>query len=182
MAKNQLSFYATKADLESLLRTVESKYLLQFVVTGLFDSPNIGRMQSLLAAPDLGHLAVGDINHAPGYLVASREIRIKVEPVPQRRGGVKYAVDQLANPTTIAFRPGGSFGERCLIAGQVGTTSDNSRSLELFQAFSKEVRNQFAKIKSFYVGKEAGRLLNKGWRLTANAKSPPLFDLRCDQM
>jgi ATP phosphoribosyltransferase regulatory subunit HisZ len=180
MAKNQLSFFATKADVESLLRAVESKRQLQFVLTGLFDSPNVEKMQSLLAARNLGHMDVGDANQRAGYLVASREISIEVRPVPQQRGGVKYAVDQLANPTTIAFRPGGSFGERCLIAGEVGTTSDNPNSLELFQAFSKEVRHQFAKIKPFYVGKEAGELLDKGWRLTTNAKSPTLYDLKRD--
>jgi hypothetical protein len=180
MAKNQLSFFATKADLESLLRTIESKRQLQFVVTGVFDSSNVEPMQSLLAARNLGHMDVGDANQAAGYLVASREIAIEVRPVPQHRGGVKYAVDQLANPTTIAFRPGGSFGEKCLIAGQVGTASDNPSSLELFHTFSKEVRHQFTKVKSFYVGKEAGELLDKGWRLTANTKSPGLYDLKRD--
>lgn len=180
MAKNQLSLFATKADLESLLRTLESKRQLQFVATGLLDSPRVEPMESVLAVRDLGRMDVGDANQSACYLVASREIFIEVRPVPQQRGGVKYAVDQLANPTTIAFRPGGSFGERCLIAGQVGTASDNPSSHELFQVFSKEVRHQFAKVKSFYVGKEAGELLDKGWRLTANAKSPTLYDLKRD--
>lgn len=180
MAKNQLSFFATKADLESLLRAVESKQQLQFLVTGLFDSPAVAPMQSLLAVRNLGRMDVGDPNHAAGYLVASRESSIEVRPVPQHRGGVKYAVDQLANPKTIAFRPGGSFGETCLIAGQAGTAYDNPSSLELFHTFSKEVRRQFTKIKSFYVGKEASELLDKGWRLTINAKSPALYDLKRD--
>ena len=180
MAKNQLSFFATKADLESLLRTVESKQQLQFVATGLFDSPDIEPMQSLLATPNLGHLSVADHNQGPCYLVASREVFIKVRAVPQRRGGVKYAVDQQENPKTIALRPSGSFGETCLIDGQVGTISDDPISLELFRLFTKEIRYQFTKINEFYVGKEAGELLDKGWRLTANAKSPALYDLKRD--
>ena len=180
MTKNQLSFFATKDDLESLLRTVESERPLQFVVAGLFDSLNVEPLESLLDAPNLGSVTVGDANHEPGYLVATRGITIEVRPVPQRRGGVKYAVDQLTNPKTIAFRPGGTFGATCLIAGQVGTASDDPSSLELFQLFSKQTRHRFTKIKSFYVGKEAGELLNKGWRLTANAKSPALYDLKRD--
>ena len=180
MAKNQISFFATKSDLESLLRAIESKRQLLFVTTGLFDSPRVEPMESVLAARDLGRIDVGDANQSACYLVANREIAVEVRSVPQKSGGVKYSVDQLANPRTIAFRPSGSFGERCLIAGQVGTASDNPSSLELFQMFSKEVRNQFAKIKSFYVGKEAGELLDKGWRLTANAKSPTLYDLKRD--
>ena len=180
MAKNQLSFFATKADLESLLRTVESERQLQFVETGLFDSPKLEPMHSLVGAPKLGNLSTGDHNHGPCYLVACREISIEVRPVPQRRGGIKYAVDQQANPKTIAFRPSGAFGENCLIDGQAGTVSDDSSSLELFQLFSKELRRQFTKVSEFYVGKEAGELLDKGWRLTANAKSPTLYDLKRD--
>src|SRR5438552_12252205 len=159
MSRNQLSFFATIADLDSLIRRVESARRLHYALTGLFDSPNPVTVQCLLDAPNSGCGAVGDVNQSPGYLVAGREISIEVRPVPQRRGGVKYAVDQNANPKTIAFRPGGVFGESCLIAGQVGTTSDDPSSLDLFQSFSKEIRHQFTKIRSFYVGKEAGELL-----------------------
>jgi hypothetical protein len=150
------------------------------VVAGLFDSPNVEPQESLLGNPNLGSMTVGDANHEADYLVFTRGISIEVRPVPQRRGGIKYAVDQLANPKTIAFRPGGAFGQACLIAGQVGTASDDPNSLELFQLFSKQTRHQFAKIKSSFVGKEAGELLDKGWRLTANAKSPTLYDLKRD--
>ncbi len=180
MPKNQLSFFATKGDLESLLRAVESEQPLQFVVAGLFDSPNIQPMESLLGASNLGSVAGGDANHEPAYLVAGRGIPIEVRPVPQRRGGVKYAVDQLANPKTIAFRTGGVFGKTCLIAGDMGTASDDPSSLELFRLFSKQPRHRFTKIKSFYVGREAGELFDKGWRLTANAKAPSLYDLKRD--
>ena len=180
MARNQQSFFATKADLELLLQEVESERQLQFVETGLFDSPSIEPIHSLLAAPSLGILSVGDHNQAPCYLVASRDISIVVRPVPQRCGGTKYAVDQQENPKTIAFRPSGAFGENCLIDGQLGTISDGPRSLELLQLILKEMRRQFAQVKEFYVGKEAGDLLDKGWRLTANVKSPALYDLKRD--
>ena len=180
MATNQLSFFATKADLELLLRAIESEQSLQFMTTGLFESSKVEPMQSLVSAPGLGHLFAGDHNQGACYLVASRETSIEVRPVPQRRGGIKYAVDQQANPKTIAFRPSGAFGENCLIDGQVGTIADDPDSLELFQLFSKEIRRQFTKIKGFYVGKEAGELMDKGWRLTANAKSPALYDLKPD--
>lgn len=181
MAKNQLSFFATKADLESLLRPLETERRLQFALAGLFDSPDFQPMPSLLVATNLGKPGVADANQSPAYLVAPCETSIEARPVPQRGGGSKYALDQLANPTAIAFRPGGSCGEQCLIAGQVGTASDHASSLELFHAFTKELRRQFTKIKSFYVGKEAGELLDKGWRLTNNAKSPALYDLKRDR-
>lgn len=180
MTNNQLSFFATKDDLESLLRKVESEQRLQFVLTGLSDSPSVAPILSLLGVASLGRLSAGDHNQGPCYLVASRAISIEARPVAQRRGGVKYAMDQQANPKTIAFRPSGAFGENCLIDGQAGTTSDDPASLALFQSFRKEIQRQFAKVKQFYVGKEAGELLDKGWRLTANVKSPTLYDLKRD--
>lgn len=163
--------------MESVLRPLESARRLQFALAGMFDSPNFQSTTSLLVAPNLGIVLVGDANQSPVYLVVSREISIKVRPVPQLNGGSKYAFDQLANPTTITFRPSGSFGELCLISGQLGTTSADPRSLELFKQFSKEIRHRFTKIKSFYIGKEASELLDRGWRLTSNVKSPALFDL-----
>jgi hypothetical protein len=92
---------------------------------------------------------------------------------------VRYAVDQLANPKTVVLQPGGQF-EGCIIAGQLGTVSDDPTSLELFRFISKQVRRLFTKVKAFYVGKEASELLGRGWRLTANVKAPPLYDLKRD--
>ena len=180
MARNQRSFFATKADLKFLLQEVESERQLQFVETGLFDSPSIEPILSLHGVPNLGNLSVGDHNQGPCYLVAGQDISIVVRPVPQRRGDTKYAVDQQENPSTIAFRPSGAFGDNCLIDGQIGTISDDPSSLELFQLFRKEMRRQFAKVNEFYVGREAGELLDKGWRLTANVKSPVIYDLKRD--
>src|SRR5690242_12457732 len=154
MARNQQSFFATKADLESLLRIVESEGKLQFVETGLFDSPDVQPIRSLLGVPGLGHLLVGDHNQGPCYRVANEVVPITSRPVPQRRGGMKYAVDQDGNPKTIAFRPSGTFGDNVLIDGQVGTVSDNPSSLALFHLFRNEMRRQFTKVQEFYVGEE----------------------------
>ena len=166
--------------MESLLQNVESKHQLQFVETGLFDFPKIEPIHSLLSVPNLGILEAGDHNQGPCYLVAAREISIEIRPVIQRRGGIKYAVDQQANSKTIAFRPSGSFHDTCLIDGQVGTISNDPSSLELFKVFHNEIGRQFKKTMEFYVGKEAFELLENGWRLTGNVKSPTLYDLKRD--
>jgi hypothetical protein len=180
MTRNQISFFATKADLEAFLRSVESKWQPQFVETGLFDSPKVERVYSLASASSLGVLSAGDHNQGPCYLIAPREVNIGVRSVPQRRGGIKYAVDQEDNPRTIVFRPSGIFNGCCLIDGQMGTISSDVISLELFQSFRKEMHLRFDRVKDFLVGKEAGELLDSGWRLTANEKSPVLYDLRRD--
>lgn len=178
MKRNQLNFFATKADLESLLRAVESQRQLQYVVAGMFDSPDIVAVSSLLDNPNLGQTTVGDAMQTVCYVVTSREAAIEVRPVPQRRGGIRYAIDQAVNPATITLRPGGAYGNICLLAGQMGTISEDPSSLNLYRAFSKEARKQFEKIGPYYVGKEAAELLDKGWRLTTGVKSPTLYDLR----
>lgn len=180
MAASQKQFFATSSDLRSLLRSVESKRPLQYVLTGLFDVPEIKKVESLADARDLGSVASGDPNHEAKYLVADRDTTIKIEIIPQRRGGVKYALDQRANPKTIAFQPAGRFEEGVLIAGHVSTISGDPDSSTLFRLFGNELQRQCSKVKSYYVGEEAEALLDRGWRLTSNAKSPTLYDLRRD--
>lgn len=177
MARNQISFFATKDDLSALLQAVKSERPLQFVAGGMFDEPpDVKTNQSLLGSMNLESSAKAEAI----YLLFALGTPIEIRCVEQRRGGVKYAVDQLANPTTVVLRPGGQFNERCLLAGQLGTASDDPSSLALFHAISKHIKRLFTKIKTFYVGKEASELLDNGWRFTTNAKTPPLYDLRRD--
>lgn len=88
-----------------------------------------------------------------------------------------YAVDQVNNPQTIALQTGGRHGEYQLIAGQIGTVGNGAQSDELYAIFAKNIRKQFEKIKSFYVGPEAVSMLDAGIRLSATPKSPQAYDL-----
>lgn len=178
MSRNQVSFYATKGDLQALLLAIEAQRPLQFVAAGLFDSPSVEGRESLLDEPDIGTLTSGDPNHERRFLIADREVSISVREVPQRRGGVKYAVDQQSNPKTVAFVPGGSFGPSFLLAGQVGTISADPSSINLYESIRSEIRRMFTKIKTAYVGPEAEALLDAGWRLTASSKTPAIYDLK----
>jgi hypothetical protein len=175
MKRYQVNIFATKADLESLLRIIEAKQELQFVRTGLFDV--VQNREVTLFGSNLGIAVSGDNNQEATYLVANRSECIQCRTVPQRSGDIKYAIDQQTNSRTIVFRPSGVFGEGCLIAGYIGTISTDPVAIALFQSFSREIKHQFKKIKSFYVGKEAEALLAKGWRLTSNIKSPLSYDL-----
>jgi len=166
MSKNLTPFFATEKDLSQLLKHVVAARSLQFVAGGLFDSPTLQSMP-FLSKPD----------PTTNYLVAERDLTIEVRAIIQKSGGQKFAVDQLANPKTIAIRPGGLIDEHCLIAGQVGTASDDQTARNLFKLFTSEMRKRFFKIKSYYVGEEAAQLLDNGVRLTTNPKSQVLYDL-----
>ena len=171
-------FFATRSDLLSLFERVEAKASLHYVRTGLFDNKSMKRIVSARYIEHLGIALVGDRNHVPSYLIINAKSRLDIREVPQRRGGVKYAVDQRKNPKSIALNPGGEFDGGAIIEGQVGTVSRDSDSLSLFTLVSKELKREFTIINGMYIGKEAIKAMDSGVRLTANVRSPPEYDLR----
>ena len=177
MKPNSTYSFATKADLESLLQEVEMAESLQYTRIQLADAQDFPTVSTLLGLPDLGRANEADINLTTAYLVARSGRPMEVRRVPQRSGGLKYALDQLSNPETIVFRPGGVFGDGCLLAGAVGTASAHPESMSLLKSFRVPLLRRFSRVKSFHLGKEALALWEAGWRLTTNARSPQIYDL-----
>ena len=177
MTTRRLEFFAVSPDLQELLFSIEATHRLQYVEAGLCDRQEVVPRESLADIPGLGIANHGDTNQETVFLVANRESVIHVRTVAQRKRGAKFAIDQVANPHTIVFRPGGRYAGSSVIAGQVGTTSGTAESKELFEVFAAEIRHRFEKVRSFYVGKGAGALLDSGCRLTASIKAPPVYDL-----
>lgn len=169
-------FFATSSDLRSIIVEVESKQQLRYCRAGMFDSPDVLMLPSGLEIPHLGLSLSGDQNLEPWWLVLLPGTDVTARAIPQRGGGTRYAIDQLSLPESLAFRPGGTFGE-CVIAGQAGMASDNPVSRLLFDLFSSEIRQHFRRIKSYFVGPDAERLLKKGCRLTSSVKSSRERDL-----
>jgi hypothetical protein len=93
-------------------------------------------------------------------------------------GGGRYAIDLLVNPKAVSMSTGGMLTDQQLIAGQIGTvaTSDTD-AVELYSLFARVIRKRFERVKSYYVGTEAARLLDDGVRLSATATSPQAYDL-----
>jgi hypothetical protein len=174
---SSIRFFATKRDLEELIAAAESRRPVKFVRSGVFDSSDLVTLTSGSQIPQLGYAPSGDHNHEPIWLVVNREEEIKIRPVEQRRGGVRYAVDQRDNPRSVTFSAGGVFEGSSVIDGSVSTCTDDSTSRELLNQFAREVRRRFKRIKSFFVGPEAEQLLDAGYRLTSNVKAPKEYDL-----
>ena len=84
------------------------------------------------------------------------------------------------NPESVVFWPGGVFKDSCVIAGQIGTAMINPTAMELLNLFGREIRRQFKRIKSFFVGPEAERLLDAGYRLTHGIGTAEACDLARD--
>jgi len=162
--------FSARDDIEEVVGDVKSERDIKLVIAGMFESGVVRVVDSLTQAECAD----------PGVilLVLERSQQVHVEEVPQRAGGMRYCVDQRLNPGSIVLRPGGMLDDNTLLAGQVGTVSENPLSVELYQAFSKAVRRKFTKVKSYWVGPGAGRLLDQGARLVATRKAPREYDLK----
>ena len=178
MDTKQRHFFATRDGLFPVIAAFEAKESVKYVLTGLHRSSDLtvydsGREIATLDMPAPHPNAICGYN----YLVALENDTVKIRSCPQNSGGIRYAVDQLVNPRTIAVLHGGLFRPGVLLYGRVGTVSDDPVALRLYRRFSSVLTKNFRKIRAFWVGPDAAKLLASGCRLTIGADSPTEFDL-----
>lgn len=179
MSKKQLSFYATKNDLLNALEAAASKVDFCYACTSPLKGDSPVLYETAEAITDFSTALYGDLNKESFCLLISPGIEPKTRNVEQRNGGVKCFFDQLSHPESVVLKPGGVMSEcECIIAGQIGTVSQDQWSDSLYKVVSASLRKQFTKIKSFYVGQEALEKFDQGFRLTSNIKSPIEYDLQ----
>lgn len=171
-----INLFATKDDWHSLLARVEEQLAVYYVLGGRLTEP-LCRIKTYQQLEDLGSASSGNASSERICLCVRDDTEIEIRSIEQRNGGQLDFVDQQSNPDTIALKSGGRFGGNVIVAGQIGTISGSDWSLRAFAIFQKEVRKQFEQVKSYHVGKEARSLLEQGWRLTANVRSPGEYDL-----
>lgn len=172
----QIALMADEQDAQLLLRMVSAAKNAIFVRAGLFDSAELHPVGALELS-DIGFARSGDINHEPTYLVAEAVSQFQVRPVPQRNGGVKYAIDQNLNPDTVVLTLGGRYSDNVVVAGRMGTVSSTKDSLDLYKLFERIIKKTFTRVRAYYVGPQAMEALRRGERLTASVRSPELYDL-----
>jgi hypothetical protein len=174
----QSQLFATRSDLAPGLERVESKLRLKYV-SYLDPGPLPLTFASLTEVPDLGQARSGDHMTGHCYLVVDAGAQVPVRAVAGKGGQVQHLIDLDRAPPALLLRTGGVFGERALIAGNVGPVGGREESLALYRAFAPELLRGFEKIKAYQVGPEAARLLEEGWRLvTISVRSPAGYDLR----
>ncbi|MFC5530164.1 hypothetical protein [Cohnella yongneupensis] len=176
MSKEVL-FFATKSDIMSGLQKIEGEYSLKYVRSGLFDNEDVKIYSSALEIEELGYNKSGNgLTHA--YLVMDQSTQLNIRNVPQQRGGMKYAIDQLINTESLLFAPGGLYGDGYLIFGRITTISSLPVGLNFFKEFTKKVTKGFIKIGRYYVGPEAKLLSNERRLITININQSPEYDLK----
>ncbi len=179
MKSKQIMFFTLLEDIENIIRDFESVIEIQYYKTGLLDSKNIPTYNSVFNTPNVGFTLSGDWNRIDDYLIIKKTLSLNIDEVPQRTGGMKFAVDQGNNPKSIELKIGGIYKEKenVIVAGRVATISEDSDSIELYKLLSTKIKKEYKKIGAFYVGKSAEQKLREGWRLVTNEKSPREYDL-----
>lgn len=178
MAKSIL-FYATKSDLIGLISSIEAEAEIKYARAGLLNIEEINEYASLIGNVDVEAAKFGDRNLCIRYLMVSKGTNINVTEVPQRKGGIKYAIDQMRNNASVCFRPCGVFETgKAIIEGEFSTIHSNKDSMGIFNDIAKKIKVSFTKIKGCFIGDEALKYHNEGWRLTQNVKAPTEYDFK----
>jgi hypothetical protein len=176
MSRTQLQFFATREDLEPVIREIESAHRLRYVLSQLGPISEAQTYETALELPNLGTASTGDAVHEPSYLVIDRSDDIYVRPIKQRRGGTLYAT--YPHPRSILFRPGGRYDAAHLIHGEIVTGSADEKALVIYSLFEKAIKSAFKNIKGCRVGVNALSALDSGTHLTRAVGVPAEYDLK----
>lgn len=165
MKKKVTPLFATQDDLGSVLIHRREQPLM-IVRAGMYDTEQPDFVASASALEPTG-----------SYLIAYEGEPLAWRMVEQRRGGVLFALDQAANPRTVALRPGGKITPDIVLGGQLGTVSDHPISDAIYSDLLRMIRRDFVRVQSYFVGPAAHAMWTRGTRLTTNPKGSRDFDL-----
>lgn len=163
-----------------MLEGFEAPGPLKYVLAGTSDSSAYLTFPRGIDIPEIGTASNESAINCTSFLVCSSDVQIRVRRLPLTGGKTRFAIDQLSNPETITFSPGGLWESDLLLHGRVATASESKASEALMRRFQTALQKTFTKVKAFYVGPQALMLLRSGRRLTISVQSPREFDLKLD--
>lgn len=173
-------FFGVKEDLLPVLALVESKGTLKYVRTGHFlrDQIDVDMLSYGTGAdlPNLGKATSDQWTSCHSFLVCDPNTPIYLRELQSSRGD-RVCLDQLENPDSVVFNPGGVWSDDIVLNGCIGTASESKASQTLMRRFHAAIKKSFTKVKAFYVGPNALKLLESGKRLAGAVQSPKEFDL-----
>ena len=169
-------YFATRQDILAGSESFENGIGVQYIQTGLFESAEFRAFSSVDQIATVGKSDTGSSSSDLSFLVMLADQAVRVRDVQQRKGGVLYAIDQLANSKSISVRYGGVYEDQYVIRGEVGTVSDDPQSLELYKTFVSSISKQFSSFNGYRIGPEAMRLHKSGMRLTHASGTDRKYD------
>jgi hypothetical protein len=180
MRGKRIYFFATKQDLELIIRLIESQKSILYVKGGLFDSPKVVMYESFLEFEDFGINKIGKATNGDMmFFIMPKNSEIVVRTVPQENGGTKYGIDAWKNIGAVNFIPSGFYDENTLIAGQFTYSHDDQNGLDLFNFIKKTIQKNSKQVGYARVCPDAMEFMKNGGRMvTMGIDSPSGYDLR----
>lgn len=175
---NSLYFYSTASDLTVVLKEIERARSINYFAAGNSYNSSVTSYSRCDQIPSLGVADRETGSACMSYLVLPSEYGLTTRTVMSNDARNIYIIDQLANPNSIMLTPAGIFDSNILLRGSVGTASEADISKQIFRLFKATICKWYRKFDKCYLGREAERLLNDGYRLTIARQSPPEYDLR----
>ena len=173
----QTHFFATGKDVHEVLAEFEAAEAIRYTPSGSSKTPHIESYTSHTALPDLWIATYPNAIAGQSYLITPVEEFPWPIETPQVKGGIVYAIDQRSSANSIVLMPSGLYAERVLLYGKVSTICDSEAALRLYKRLCAIIRKSFTRLKTCWVGDDAMKLLDMGYRLTLGANSPAEFDL-----
>jgi hypothetical protein len=172
-----MRFFATRGDLIPIIVEVERGTRFRYVQYGVYENRVFPEFRSGLDIPDLGQANNDSAVAYHKYLVIPLEAEVAVREMDRRVGGIGYFIDQLENPISVVFAPGGLFGNAVLLCGGIDTVSQGNEAQSMKRKFEYRMKKNFSKRGAYYVGSEAEQLRQQGFRLAGAVQSPRNLDL-----
>jgi hypothetical protein len=174
----EIFFFATKTDIETVLKGVESKRKIKYICHKSYDKPEGEFGNSFKELKGLGFNHSGD-HQSESYFVFDSDVDVNFRESKQVSGGYKYFLGQDINPASIVFWPGGICKENFLVCGHMATISDNPTSIDLYGTFRKEIVKLFkSKVNRYYIGPDALSLKDCVRFVTMGINQPEIFDVK----
>lgn len=172
-----LQFFATSADIQSVLNAAERDEPLQCVRTGNQLSQTFETFRSGKDIPGLGIADHETGTACSSFLVTFTTVPVVVRTLRGTDNAQRFLMDQLANPDTVTLTPAGTWGKNTILQGVVGTTYESVITRDLMRKFVAAFRTLFRKVQGRSVGPQALAQLRAGARLTIAQQIPREFDL-----
>lgn len=103
----RIHLFAVKEDILPVLQTMEGKGAVKYIrmfQSGTSDYESFTHGAEL---PDLGKATSDSSMGCETFLVTKSEVPVDVRPVRLNSGVTEYDIDQLTNPDSVIFTPGG---------------------------------------------------------------------------
>lgn len=172
-----LNLFAAGDDWLPVFTDVETSGAVEYVAAGVSPVDRLRTYRRGADLPDRGRSMARASVECPYYLASASQIGLRTRAVTATDGVTRFYIDQRENPHTIEVSMGGQWQDGILISGRIATASEAAESVALLRRFERVLRRRFVRVRAYLVGPEARQLLGAGWRLTAAAHSPRVYDL-----